>query len=300
MLTGYLSLEYARSLAEFGEVITLAHSGIHLLKRDIDGVHHDLCGLYPYSMASDWSALALDLESLREGDAVSLVLVTDPFAAEHWDWPTLAGWDVCRKFKTHQMVDLRRDWRNERKKGHRYLTRRALAQQCVEVARDPTEYADLLWQIYRRTIKRFGLMGIQRMSAASIAAQLEVPGATLVISSDDQGITGAILCFDHDCSSNGHLAFLSDRAEKMGTSYALYHGCLDAAEQRQCRTFNFGSAAGTKDDPDDGLFRFKRRWANHQAETWLCGMILDEDRYAMLNGKTRASAKGFFPGYRNR
>lgn len=298
MTTGYLSPEYAQSLADFGDIEMLPRSGIPLLRRDIDGVHHDLCGLYPYAMARDWSAIVEDIAELRDGDAVSLVLVTDPFAAEIYDWPAIANWDVCRPFKTHQIVDLNRDWRNERKKKVRYYTRRALAAQAVRQEHDPSKNAALFWQLYQRTIDRYGLSGIQAMSEAAIAAQLTAPGANVLTAYDDAGITGAMLSFDHGPTSNAHLVFLSDRAERLGTSYALYFGTLDAAERRNCGAFNLGSAAGTSDDPDDGLFRFKGRWANLQAKTWLCGVILNHDRYASLSEISGLPSSAFFPAYR--
>ncbi len=295
---GYLSPEYAQSLAEFGEIVRLPRSGIRLLRRDIDGVHHDLCGLYPYAMARDWAAIAEDIAELREGDAVSLVLVTDPFAAERCDWPTIAVWDMCRPFKPHQVVDLGRDWRGERKKKLRYLTRRALAAQRVGPVENPGDYATLLWKFYRRTIDRFGLTGIQAMSEAAIADQLAVPGAALIVAHDEEGPTGAMLCFDHGHTSNSHLLFLSDRAERLGTSYALYYGCLEAAEDRHCRLVNFGSGAGAVDDPGDGLLRFKRRWANREAATWLCGAILDRNRYTELCRQAGTANDDYFPAYR--
>jgi drug/metabolite transporter (DMT)-like permease len=67
---------------------------------------------------------------------------------------------MCRPFKPHQVVDLGRDWRGERKKKLRYLTRRALAAQRVGPVENPGDYATLLWKFYRRTIDRFGLTGI--------------------------------------------------------------------------------------------------------------------------------------------
>ena len=36
------------------------------------------------------------------------------------------------------------------------------------------------------------------------------------------------------------------------------------------------------DSPDDGLSRFKRGWATGTAPAWLCGAVLDRERYADL------------------
>ena len=299
MLTGYLSSEYAQSLAEFGEPVTLPNSGLSLLKRKIEGTsHYDLRGLYPLAMAPNWDALPEDIEWLRSSGAISMVLVTDPFVDTQRDWHRLTEWDVCRRFKTHHLVNLERDWRNERSKQVRYDTRRALAQQEVRQEEDPARHAGLLWQLYGRTIDRFKLKGIRRMTESALTAQLQVPGAHLITANDAQGMTGAMLCFDHEDTTAGHLFFTSQRAEVLRTSFALYFGALEAAEQRGCEWFNLGAGAGHRDEADDGLVRFKRRWANGQAQAWLCGLVLDQARYVELSSTHQDSESHFFPAYR--
>ena len=297
-LPGYLSPEYGATFQAFGEIITLSNSGLQLMRRPIDSGRFDLQGVYPYSMCRDWSGLADDARQLAETGAISVVLVADPFE-EVAVRRVMRDWTVCRDFKTHLVVDLSEDWRARRSESTRRYTRRALALQDIAVAPDPSAHASEFWQMYQNTIERHGLTGIQRLSEEIIAAQLKVEGSMLVVARDDVGVAGALLSYFHGETANGHLLALSNRAHDIHTSHALYYGTLEAAEARRCRYYNFGGAAGLRDNPDDGLFQFKRGWAKHTRKSLLCGRILDPEGYRQLVDERAISSTEYFPAYRS-
>jgi len=62
---------------------------------------------------------------------------------------------------------------------------------------------------------------------------------------------------------------------------------------------NFGGGAGTVDLAEDGLARFKRGFCNDLATAYLCGAVLDHDRYRELVQKKGVPPDTlFFPAYR--
>ena len=49
-------------------------------------------------------------------------------------------------------------------------------------------------------------------------------------------------------------------------------------------------------DADDGLAQFKAGFANARTQAWLCGAVLDTERYERLATGRETSA--YFPAYR--
>jgi len=210
-------------------------------------------------MCSDWSGLNQDIDELRDGDAVSVVFVADPFQSEVVR--LAAGrWEHCQHFKSHHVVDLAQDWHQARSKAARRVTRRVLEAHEVEVVADPVLMAEALWALYQTTLERKNVTGMQRLSLATIQQQLAIEGALLVAAHDPDGLAGAMLSYDHGGTSVCHLMFLSDRAHHNKTTYALIYSGLVELEKRGCRFANLGGPAGNDDDATDGLVRFKSRW----------------------------------------
>ncbi len=48
---------------------------------------------------------------------------------------------------------------------------------------------------------------------------------------------------------------------------------------RSIHILNFGGCAGLKDNPHDGLARFKRGWANATKTAYFCGRIINKSSY---------------------
>ncbi len=294
---GYLSADYGRSFSAFGEIVTLPHSGLQLIKRGAGNGYFDLSGVYPFSMCRDWRKLADDRGFLEDTGAVAVVLVGDPFAT-----PIIrdvcSGWTVNQRFKTHCVVELSADWRSMRRKRLRTYANSSLRLQTVELVADCREYSKMLWELYQNTIRRHNVSGIQRLSQSVIAQQLEIPGVNLFVASDDTETTGALMAFRHGETANFHLLFLTDRAYKLKTSYALIQTMLEEFENQGIRYVNLGGAAGPDDKTTDGLFRFKSGWTRDFRQSVLCGNILDQKAYFKLTEKNTSGRLAYFPAYR--
>ena len=63
---------------------------------------------------------------------------------------------------------------------------------------------------------------------------------------------------------------------------------------------NFGGGSGSMNNAlKDGLVRFKRGFCNDIASSYICGAVLDDNRYAQLIKQREVSEKNdFFPAYR--
>ena len=298
--TGYLSAEYGQSFRPAGRIVTLPRSGLQLIEREIRPGASDLIGLYPYSMCRDFAALETkeDRAALSATGAVAVSFVADPFAGDAVR-AALAGWTVCRRFKTQFVIDLASDWRAARSRTVRRFVRRGAARQKITTTpADPSQAADF-WRLYQNTIRRHGVSGIQRLSRAIITQQLGVPGAYMVASSIDGRITGMALCYVHASHVSGDLICFDDRHYADYTSYVLFDAAAAHAEGLGCRWFNLGGPAGLKDDPEDGLYQFKRRWSRTTRETTLCGQVLNSPAYDRLCAEAECDPESaFFPAYR--
>ena len=294
---GYMSRSFGESYRAFGDIVHLPRTGLHLLKRPIRGPLYDLIGVYPYSMSADWSGLNHDIDDLRQGGAVSVVFVADPFQSETVGSLT-KDWALSRHFKTHYVVDLRQDWRGNRRKQERRITRRALEALRLDVLSDPVPLAPALWELYQTTIDRKQVTGMQRLSLDTIERQLAIPGAVVITAQDETGLAGASLSFDHGQTSACHIMFLSEESRRSHTSHALIYVSLAELQKRGCSFTNLGGPAGNDDDPSDGLARYKYRWTRETCSAVICGSILDPVAYRDLEAEAGTGSTGFFPSYR--
>lgn len=298
MKLGYASPRYAASFAAIGDVLTLPRSGTWVVSRAIRGGHFDVAGLYPFSVCAKWQDLTADVDYLRDLGAVSWVLVSDPFAQEEVS-RCLKGWDVFRPFKTHFWVDLQSNWRALRKKNTRNSCNKALREHTVDVVSwpDSAHFGNEFWALYRASSRRRDFGQASRMSLEMITGQLAVPGCVLVVARRSGVCVGMMICYAQHDTGYLHLLGLDDQALTHGTSYALIYRGLESLEERGVRRASLGGAAGTVDDPSDGLYRFKRRWSRKVTETMLAGVVLDPHRYSELAG--RSPRGDFFPAYRD-
>gem|GEM_PF-1037709 len=297
-----MSPAYGHAFRRLGAIVTLPDSGLQLIKRQIRPGLSDLIGLYPYAMCRDFTALAgpADQAALRATGAVALSFVADPFEADTVR-TALADWAVCKRFKTHFVLDLAGDWRGARSKHtRRYVRRGHDALTTRTITTEAHTHAAEFWALYAPAMRRLGATGLQKMSPEMIADQLAVPGTFLTLSHarDDGALTGAMISYVHGSHVNLHLTCFDATRNTARTSYVLIDAGAAHAESLGCRWINLGGAAGMVDDPSDGLYAFKRRWTPYQRETLLCGQVLNPEAYAALCAETDRQDAGFFPGYR--
>jgi hypothetical protein len=292
---GYDADRYLRSLDAWGAARRLPRSGGWLLVRRVPGTDdHDALGGYPRLACREWTGLADDLAD--QGDLVSVLAVTDPFAAPGPGDLERAFPDLLRPFKDHVVVDLRHPEVTPR---HRAKARQAAAALSIDAVDRPTALLDEWESLYAALRERHALRGIKALSRAAFEQQLGVPGCTAIRARSADRTVSMLLWYVAGDVATYHLGASSDEGYTLGASFALFAASMELFRDRGITWLDLGANAGGSPDRSDGLARFKRGWSPLVRPTWLGGRILRPDRYAALSEAVLdAAVPGWFPAYR--
>jgi hypothetical protein len=261
----------------------------------------DATGCYPLFSCRDWSQLGIDLKSLRSEGLISLTLVTDPLGdfrstdLERWFHP------VARPYKNHYLVDLSIPPERAVASHHRRNARRFLRHAWIEPCAWPGEHLAVWCRLYDELVVRHGITGPARFSRTSFAHQLSVPGVVLLraVASDGETLGMQIWYQEPDRAWHHLSAYSAEGYRHGGASYGLLWFAREFFAQRGVRWLNLGSGAGLGHDPRDGLSCFKKGWATTTRTAWLCGAVLDPQRYAdMVLRRPGPPPGNYFPAYR--
>jgi len=296
-MLGYAAKEYARSFAEFGEPLALPRSGGWLLLRALpEESGCDAMGCYPLFCCTNWTRLRDDLQDLP-ADIVAVSLVADP-AAE----VSLAGLqesfpDVCYHYKDHYFANLSQPLESFVASHHQRNARQAAKSLRVERLENPLEFLSTWNELYSRLIERHDIRGQAAFSPAAFQQQFMVPGLRAYAASVDDEIVGMVLWMVNETTAYYHLAAYSEAGYERKASFAIIWHSLKAFAAEGIHYGALGGGAGTF-AASEGLSRFKQGWSNETRPAYLCGRILDRDRYAELSAQSGNSGSSYFPAYR--
>lgn len=294
---GYLHRGYAESLSAVGRPRRLQRSGGWLLERGIPGTgHRDAMGCYPLFACGDWSQLPADIDA-DLGDLVSLTVVTDPFAPLD-EAALLRCFDQVVPFKNHLVVDLAERTAQIASSHHRRRARTALKSLRVERVLEPVQFADTWIDLYANLVARHHITGISAFSGPSLVAQLAVPGLVAFRAHTGGETVAMTLWYVHDDVAYYHLGASSDTGYRLGASYAVFWDSLSHFAEIGLRRLSLGAGAGARATRDDGLTRFKRGWATSSLPVYLCGRVVDPERYRDITLNSGVEPSGYFPAYR--
>ena len=298
--TGYDATEYARTCPHLGTPRLLPRSGVTIMVRRIEMpfVATDACGTYPLLSTQRWHELAADLADQR--DLLSFVAVVDPLRAPGTATLEAVFPDHLLAFKTHYLARL---------DAHEPLAhiaashqRKALAaaqRLHVEVAADPAAHAPDWRRLYGELRSRHRFRGAADFPAASLAAQLALPGMLAVLARDAHRVVSMSLWLVSGTHAHYHLGASDAAGYDAGASFATFAHAFEVLAARGVEWVDLGGSAGLRNGSGagDGLARFKRGWSSETRTAWLGGRILDLRRYGQLCG-TR-TADDYFPAYRS-
>lgn len=293
---GYSSHKYCNSLAKFGTPLITPLSELCFLKRKIDSTNFDYIGQYPFVCSRSWKDVSHDINQLRETGGASVVFVTDPFS-EKYVSQYLSTMTVARPFKRHFIVDLQKDWKQRLNGKKRYTIRQSLEVQTVKVLEGKRGQGPDFWQLYQELILRHNIQGIQRLSKEIISDQLDIDGAVWVEARVDSRLVGGMIWYIDGDRAYSHLHAQSAEGYRLHTNYALYYSALNHLTALGIETASLGGIAGNKDVNNDGLANFKSLWSSREKYSWLCGEILNREKYDSLV-KANGMSVDYFPGYR--
>lgn len=251
----------------------------------------DALGCYPLTVFGLKPDLTAGLDRLREAGLVSVALVPDPLTSPSPE-TLAAAFEVCRPFKTHYLID-REAGPGRFTKNHRWAVRKSF-QHCSFEQIDLREHLDLWQQLYRHTVARHRVTGIQDFAPAYFRELSEMPEVTALAARHQGKIVAIILWVRNGEIVYAHLEGGSPDALQTHATYGL----IAAANEHfaDCRIIHLGGAAGLDAAAADGLAHFKRGFANREVTAYFCGSCLDVDRYAALAGDQPKTS--FFPAYR--
>lgn len=295
---GYLSGRYVSSLEHIGRPLALAGSGGWLLRRPVAGAPGvtDACGPYPLLCCQDWHALEADLAGLTA--AVSVVCVLDPMAEHEPKALERCFPDLLRPYKQHHVVDLSVPAPSRTSSHHRRNVARAARTLEVEVSTDPRAWAGDWARLYGHLGDRHGIEGAAAMQAASLQAQLEVPGTVALRALLGDHVVGMTVWYVHSSIAYYHLGASDPRGYEESASFGLFDRALARLAEDGVLWADLGGSAGVLDPGTDGLARFKRGWSTGTRTAYLGGRVLDRPAYVALSAAV-SPADGFFPAYRS-
>jgi len=290
----YSTKAYADSLAHWGKAISVPEWGGYMLARGIKDGGEDTVGTYPIAVFAEDADVQGGLDRLRRLGYVSATLVLDDF--HRWPLSTLRRYfGVVRPFKTHYLRRADLDFRYG--KHHRHEVGRALKKLNTRVFA-PAAHMEEWLALYGNLKARHGLGGIHDFPQGHFEALAKMSGAMAVGAwLKDEMVSGHLWVSDGR-RVHSHLAASSEEGYRLGGSYAVYDASLRYFADAEL--VNLGGGAGARDDAADGLARFKRGFSNAAASAYLCGAVLDRERYETLVGRAGGIEDAmFFPGYRN-
>jgi len=273
------------------ETIEVPEWGTQILIRSLPGEPGiDGLGAYPLAAIDPSADLAGGLDRLREAGLVSIVLVPDPLFSPP---PSMLGahFEVCRRFKSHFVLDRSRPT-PPLPTGHRrnlVRARRAFEFVAMPLAEMLGAWVDL----YGQLVERSAITGLATFPAAYFASLASMPTLTTLVARREGRVAAATLWLRAGSTVYYHLGASSAEAYAEGASFGLFAMAIE--HFATARQLHYGGGAGITESLG-GLARFKRGFANHAVDAFLCGSRLDTDRYARLVAGREEGA--FFPAYR--
>ena len=293
----YATERYAASLQHWGTSIDVPEWGTSVIVRSFLQKHKDAAGPYPLCMLSAEADIPAGLERLKRMGLVSVVLVVD--SAVFNDQPELGRYfDMVSPFKSH-FIYQRSEAPFQYSSHHRYEVK--FATKRVEVRpfdpkNDMTEWIGL----YSSLVERHQLVGLHAFPTSSLEICASLDGFFGLAAWIDDNMVSCHLWVQHGDRAHSHLAASNTQGYTSRAAYALNDAMINSQWAKNLSELNFGGGAGTGNDPDDGLSKFKRGFSNRIDRSYICGKVLDLDKYLALSQATKnTTTAAFFPAYRS-
>ena len=291
MIHPYATEAYAKSLGHVGTPMLLPEWETVVVLREIPGGGVDAIGAYPIAVLAQDADLQGGLDRLR---AVGVVTVTLVIVGKHRAERLRGTFNVVEPFKSHWIRRNTAPFGYD--KHHRYEIRRAL--RSVEagvfaLADEMNAWCDL----YRALVERHNLSGLHDFPRSHFETLGAMAGVTAIGAWKDGALVSAHVWMDDGANVHSHLAASNAEGYRIGAAYAVYDASIRHFAERE--TLNFGGGAGALEDPADGLATFKKGFANELEQAYICGAILNGEKYQDLAQYRNAPPETrFFPIYR--
>jgi hypothetical protein len=257
----------------------------------------DATGPYPFFVCRRWESLLDDVAALR-AHAISLTLVTDPFAEVTQAMLSRTFTDLCREYKQHYVAALDRGASQSVGEHHRRNIKLGLQKTSVETAEQASAWLPEWIALYENLIHRHRITGPALFSPESFALQFAAPGILVARAVCEGSVVGMTVWAVTGDRAYYHLGAYSERGYEVRASYAMFSHVFEVLRSKGVRSVGLGAGAGARES-SSGLERFKRGWATDTRTVFLCGQILQRAAYEQVcRSRGIAAAEVFFPAYR--
>jgi hypothetical protein len=295
---GYAGPAYPRSLMHMGAAVPMERSEGWCVLQPVAGTAFlDATGPYPFFVCGRWESLPDDVAAIA-GRAISLTLVTDPFADVTQAMLSRTFTDLCREYKQHYVVALDRGAPRSLGEHHRRNIKLGLQKTSVETTEQASEWLPEWIALYENLIGRHGITGPALFSPESFAMQFAAPGMLVARAVCEGSVVGMTVWAVTGDRAYYHLGAYSERGYEVRASYAMFSHVFEVLRSKGVRSVGLGAGAGARES-SSGLERFKRGWATDTRTVFLCGQILQPAAYEQAcRSRAVPAAEAFFPAYR--
>src|SRR5574341_196798 len=203
--------------------------------------------------------------------------------------------DVARPYKEHYVIDLQQQPEEFVAAHHQRNTRKALETVRVEICTEPLQYLNEWDSLYKNLIERHDIRGLTRFSREAFARQLRVPGIIAFRAISRNKTAGMLLWYIQGDIGYYHLGAYSPEGYKVKASFALFWTLIKYFSDSGLKWLSLGAGAGSHNDGQDGLTRFKRGWSTGTRTAFFCGRIFDPVKYQKIVLARGIANTDFFP-----
>lgn len=290
----YITELYAKSLNHWAEPLFIPAWNNWVMVKPIESDLYDACSPHPISILTPDTDIEAGLSFLKDKGLVSLILVLDDFHRP--DLTSLGNYfDVVRPFKTHYIY-------NPSKgpilydKHHRYELRQArkdLRTAPLDLKVHLSEWMGL----YKQLVTHHQLSGLHDFQEAHHKALSNLDGIVAFGAwAGDELVSCHIWAYEQGYA-HSHLAASNATGYKTRAAYAVNDEAINFF--KDAKLLNFGGGAGYSQNDADGLSKFKKGFSNQTASAYICGAVLNQDRYTdLINRRSLTEKTDFFPAYR--
>ncbi len=294
MIHPYATTTYAQALSYWGRPLYVPEWGTSVLIREIMPGLEDASGTYPIAILNKQADILGGLERLRSHNLVSVVFVVDDFHR-----PSLEElnqyFTIVRPFKTHYLYRKSCGILSYNK-HHRYELRQAL--KAVHVSTFDLSHNMEAWtKLYSNLISNKGITGLQSFPSEYHRVLGELDGVTAIGAWHNDELVSCHIWVAHNEHVHSHLAASSAEGYALRAAYAVNDASLH--HFLNAEVINIGGGAGFADNANDGLARFKRGFSNDTTLSYICGTVIDSNRYTeLVQERGTIECPSFFPAYR--
>lgn len=294
MIHPYARKSFAETLFHMGRPVEVPEWGSCVIARPIVGGGHDVIGCYPLSIINSDADFDAGLVRLRAEGFVSATLILDDFHRPSVE-VLERSLDLVRPFKTHflhrgplETYKPGKDHRYKINRAYRTVTTRPIAL---------AEHIDDWIALYDGLTDRHGLSGMHVFPRRSYEMLALLPGIHTIGGFIDEKLVACHIWVMHAGRVHSHLTASNAQGYANRAAYAVSDASIKYFADAEL--INFGGGAGLGNDPGDGLVQYKRGFSNDEAQSYICGAVLDRAAYSALSGRQDVAANEYFPAYRN-